>query len=218
MPINETFDNLSACWTYFSADPNNPNAFGPYTDADLGNVFRFNSISSATDYTQYLITPMLPGNDAMLMTFEYTEYLSSSFGDETFMVGTSSTTNDPSAFTWGPQITASETTTTYTSVLPAGTKYAAIKYTSDYVYYLYIDNVNITLLPNTPTFNITTTNLDFGNVNSGSSKDLSFPVNAYSLTSDITVTTAAPFSFSTNGSSFGTTATIAAATTPAMSR
>ena len=210
LPILETFDNLSACWTYFAADASNPNAFGPYTDANLGNVFRFNSISSATDYTQYLITPMLPGNDAMLMTFEYTEYMSSSFGDETFMVGTSSTTNDPSAFTWGPQITASETTTTYNSVLPAGTKYAAIKYTSNYVYYLYIDNVNITLLPNTPTFNITTTNLDFGNVNSGSSKDLSFPVNAYSLTSDITVTTAAPFSVSTNGTSFGATATITA--------
>jgi Domain of unknown function (DUF2436). len=208
LPINETFDNLSACWTYFSADPNNPNAFGPYTNSDLGNVFRFNSISQATDYTQYLITPMLPGNDAMLMSFDYTEY-TSSFGDETFMVGTSSTTNDPSAFTWGPEISASTTTNNYTYTLPAGTKYAAIKYTSDYVFYLFIDNLNITLLPTTPTFNIATTSLNFGNVNSGSTKDLSFPVTAYSLTSDITVTAAAPFSVSSNGTTFGATATIA---------
>ena len=209
LPIIETFDNLSACWTYFAADANNTNAFGPYTHSTLGNVFRFNSISSADDYTQYLITPMLPGNDPMLMTFEYTEYSSSSFGDETFMVGTSSTTNDPSAFTWGPEITASETTNTYSYTLPAGTKYAAIKYTSEYVYYLYIDNVNITLLPTTPTFNITTTSLNFGTVVAGSTKDLTFPVTAYALTNDITVTAAAPFSVSSNGTSFGSTATIA---------
>ena len=209
LPINETFDNLSACWTYFAADPSNPNAFGPYTDGTLGNVFRFSSISSADDYTQYLITPMLPGNDAMLMTFDYTEYLSSSFGDETFMVGVSSTTNNPSAFTWGPEVTASETTNTYSYTLPAGTKYAAIKYTSEYVYYLYIDNVNITLLPTTPTFNITTNSLNFGTVVAGSTKDLTFPVTAYALANDITVTAAAPFSVSSNGTSFGTTATIA---------
>lgn len=210
LPINETFDNLSACWTYFSADPNNPNAFGPYTSSDLGNVFRFNSISSADDYTQYLITPMLPGNEALLMTFEYTEYTSSSYGDETFMVGVSSTTNDPSAFTWGPEVTAGVTTNTYTYILPAGTKYAAIKYTSNYIYYLFIDNLNITVVPTTPTFNISTNSLSFGTILSGATKDLTFPVMAYALTNDITITAAAPFSVSTNGTSFGTTATLAA--------
>lgn len=209
LPINETFDNLSACWSYFAVDPSNTNVFGPYSHSTMGNVFRFNSYSSANDYTQYLITPMLPGNDAMLMNFEYTEY-SSTFGDETFMVGVSSTTNDPSAFTWGPEITASTTTNTYTYVLPAGTKYAAIKYTSNYVAYLYIDNVNITLVPSTPTFNISTNSLNFGSILSGATKDLSFPVMAYALTDDITITAAAPFSVSTNGTSFGTTATIAA--------
>ena len=207
LPVNETFDNLSSCWSYFAADAANSNVFGPYAHSTLGNVFRFNSFATATDYTQYLITPMLPGNDEMLMTFEYTGYSTSS--SETFMVGTSTTTNDLSAFTWGPEISAPATTSTYSATLPAGTKYAAIKYTSEYLYYLYIDNVNISVMPTTPTFNIQTNTLNFGTIVVGATKDLNFPVTAYALADDITVTAAAPFSVSSNGTTYGTTATIA---------
>lgn len=208
LPINETFDNLTACWQYYSADNTNPNAFGPEDDGTGNMVFAFNSYSSASDYTQYLITPMLPSTEPLLVSFDHYAFI----GSETFMVGFSSTTDAPSAFTWSSNITSTETEATYSTTAPAGTKYIAIKYTSNYLYYLYIDNFSIRAVPTTPTFDIATTSLNFNNVAIGSSKTFSFPVEAYSLTDNITVSATAPFTVSSDNSTFGATATITATT------
>lgn len=203
LPIMETFDNLSECWQYYSADAANPNDFGPEE-----GVFAFNSYSSASDYTQYLITPMLPSTEPLLVSFDHYAFI----GSETFMVGFSSTTDAPSAFTWSSNITSTATEATYNTTAPAGTKYIAIKYTSNYLYYLYIDNFSIRAVPTTPTFDIATTSLNFNNVAIGSSKTFSFPVEAYSLTDNITVSATAPFTVSSDNSTFGATATITATT------
>ena len=203
-PINEDFSSdLSACWQVFNADPNNPNEAG----VDQGE-FVFTSLSTANDYTQYLITPELHGTSDMLLSFDY--YADPS--TETFMVGYSSTTSDVSAFTWSNEETATSTQATYYMSLPAGTKYVAIKYTSNYMFWFVVDNLSIIDMPNTPTFNITTTSLDFGSINNGSTKSLSFPITGLALTSDITVSTAAPFAVSADGNTYGATATIPAST------
>lgn len=208
-PINEDFSSdLSACWQIIVSDPSNTNT--PGVDATYG-AFAFSSFSSVSsnDYLEYLITPELHGTSNMLLTFDYAG--TSANYDETFMVGYSSTTSDITAFTWSAETTASTTQTTYSQNLPAGTKYVAIKYTSVFGYYLLIDNLSIINMPTTPTFDITTTSLNFGNVVVGGNKDLDFPVNAYALTSDITVTAAAPFTVSADGTTFGATATIPSA-------
>ncbi len=203
-PINEDFSSdLSACWQVFNADPNNPNEAG----VDQGE-FVFTSFSTANDYTQYLITPELHGTSDMLLSFDY--YADPS--TETFMVGYSSTTSDVSAFTWSNEETATSTQATYYMSLPAGTKYVAIKYTSNYMFWFVVDNLSIIDMPTTPTFNITTTSLDFGSINNGSTKSLSFPITGLALTSDITVSTAAPFAVSADGNTYGATATIPAST------
>lgn len=203
-PINEDFSaELTPCWQVFNADPNNPNEAG----VDQGE-FVFTSLSTANDYTQYLITPELHGTSDMLLSFDY--YADPS--TETFMVGYSSTTSDVSAFTWSNEETATSTQATYYMSLPAGTKYVAIKYTSDYMFWFVVDNLSIIDMPTTPTFNITTTSLDFGSISNGSTKSLSFPITGLALTSDITVSTAAPFAVSADGNTYGATATIPAST------
>lgn len=203
-PINEDFSaELTPCWQVFNADPNNPNEAG----VDQGE-FVFTSYSTANDYTQYLITPELHGTSDMLLSFDY--YADPS--TETFMVGYSSTTSDVSAFTWSNEETATSTQATYYMSLPAGTKYVAIKYTSDYMFWFVVDNLSIIDMPTTPTFNITTTSLDFGSISNGSTKSLSFPITGLALTSDITVSTAAPFAVSADGNTYGATATIPAST------
>ena len=208
-PINEDFSSeLSACWQVLVNDPDNSNT--PWVDASGVFVFSSYSSVSSNDYTEFLITPELHGNGTMLLSFDYSGY--SAYYDETFMVGYSSTTSDLSAFTWSSEITAGTTFTTYYQSLPAGTKYVAIKYTSDYAYYLLIDNFSVIDMPTTPTFNITTTSLDFGSINNGGTKDLSFPITGLALASDITVSAAAPFAVSADGNTYGATATIPAST------
>ena len=103
------------------------------------NSFRFSSYSSASSYDQYLISPELNTTNGVDVTFYYTN--SSSYGDETFKVGYSTTTNDPTAFTWGDEIVANELQwTLYEGSFPAGTKYVGVYYYSNYQYYLYVDD------------------------------------------------------------------------------
>jgi hypothetical protein len=65
--------------------------------------------------------------------------------DESYKVGYSTTTNDPSAFTFGTEVT--EITELYaeqTATFPAGTKYIAIASTAYDAFYLFVDDITIT--------------------------------------------------------------------------
>ena len=104
------------------------------------NSFRFSSYSNASSYDQYLISPELNTTNGVDVTFYYAGY---SYGSETFKVGYSTTSNDPSAFTWGDQITATGTDwNLYEGSFPAGTKFVGIYYFSNYQYYMYVDDFN----------------------------------------------------------------------------
>lgn len=128
IPFEENFDALN-CWSMQNQVSNT----GLYN-----NMFRFYYGYS----DQYLISPELVASaNQVQVEFEYYVYL----GTETFHVGYSTTTNEISAFTWGDEIAATNTSAlTYSETFPANVKYIAIKYTSYDKYYLYIDNFSVT--------------------------------------------------------------------------
>lgn len=128
IPFEEHFDALN-CWLMKNQVGNT----GLYN-----NMFRF--YYGYND--QHLISPELVASaNQVQVEFEYYVYS----GTETFHVGYSTTTNDVSAFTWGDEIAATNTSAlTYSETFPANVKYIAIKYTSYDKYYLYIDNFSIT--------------------------------------------------------------------------
>ena len=109
-----------------------------------------------TNYPQYLISPQfVASTNPLQVEFYYTN--NSTYYAETFHVGYSTTTNDVTAFTWGPEISVSNggIWLQYTGTIPAGAKYIAIKCTSDDQYYLYIDDITIAnpptcIAPSTP--------------------------------------------------------------------
>ena len=114
-----------------------------YTAHGGSSVFRFYYTSN---YPQYLISPVLEDNNGGNMSFYYASY--SLNYDETFKVGYSTTTNDPSAFTWGSQVTATNVYSSeylqYGYDFPAGTKYVAIACTSNDQFYFFVDDIVVT--------------------------------------------------------------------------
>ena len=93
---------------------------------------------------QYLISPEFDGTSALTVSFWYknAETLLNAY-TETFQVGYSTTTREPSAFTWLGEMTISDPVwTRYEGNFPSGTKYIAIQYTSVNKLGLYIDDFN----------------------------------------------------------------------------
>ena len=96
---------------------------------------------------QYLISPDLSSyitGSNLVLEFYYRNYYYNVAYSETFQVGFSSTDNEITSFDFGETITASnQQWTRYSNSIPSGTKYIAIKHTSDDQYALYIDNFSI---------------------------------------------------------------------------
>lgn len=87
---------------------------------------------------QYLITPGLPDNVPVTVSFFYRNFSAPNF--ETFQVGYSTTTRDIDAFTWGDEISEQSVEwKQYVNTFPAGTQYVAVKYSSN-LYRLYLDD------------------------------------------------------------------------------
>ncbi|MCR4812869.1 MAG: choice-of-anchor J domain-containing protein [Bacteroidales bacterium] len=182
LPYTESFENGLGCWTAISNNTENENVdddgFGvisdfPYGGHDGNSCFVFSSFTEATDYTQYLISPELNLTDACNLTFYYTQR--SNTYPESCVVMVSSTTNDPASFSQiGEEIVAEDIAGTWTEAtfnIPANTKYIAFKYTSDYAWFMAIDD--ITLNSGTATINYTITvlsdNTNMGTVSGGGS-------------------------------------------------
>ena len=182
LPYNESFENGLGCWTAISNNTENENVdedgFGVISDFTYGghdgnSCFVFSSFTEATDYTQYLISPELNLTDACNLTFYYTQR--SNTYPESCVVMVSSTTNDPASFSQiGEEIVAEDIAGTWTEAtfnIPANTKYIAFKYTSDYAWFMAIDD--ITLNSGTATINYTITvlsdNTNMGTVSGGGS-------------------------------------------------
>ena len=145
LPYSYGFEdnNLSADgWTTQNPSGLDASNFGIRTDAkktgDYG--FQFSSYDDNGEHTQYLISPELNATTGVVAQFYYKAQ--NSYGTELFKVGYSTTDNEISSFTFGPEISTSSTSWTQSEEFsfPAGTKYVAVYYYSDWQYYLYVDD------------------------------------------------------------------------------
>ena len=145
LPYTEDFEGTTRdCWTLISNNTANQGYLGFNTDQNHtqggSTVLRMSSYSSASDYTQYAISPELTIENAAAVSLYYKRYTS---GSETFKFGYSSTGTNDADFEWSGNVSATTSWQEYTATVPAGTKYIAIKYISDYAYYLYIDDITV---------------------------------------------------------------------------
>lgn len=79
------------------------------------------------------------------------------------------------------------------------------------MFYMNLDDVVIFAQPTGPTIIAQPSSINFGTLAAGSSQTQSVDVVTYNLTAGVTATTAAPFAVSADGTTFTTTATVAAA-------
>jgi len=137
---------------------------------------RMSSYNSASDYTQYLITPKLSVVSGDSLAFWFKKSSSSTYNTDSIAVGISATDSGAASFTFGPKL--SWTSTSYQRHAQALESYAgqevfvAIKYTGTYDYYYYIDDVTgpeVWVNPNpVPVFS--SSSLAFGDVFASSTK------------------------------------------------
>ena len=138
LPFTEGFEGDLNCWTL--VDCNSMTEQSSWTHYTGNYTFRFHFNKTPP---QYLISPELATTSAQkTVSFWYKNR--STDQPETFQVGYSTTTPNPSAFTWRSEITASNGQwTPYEDNYPATTKYIAIKYTSNNQYELFIDDFSV---------------------------------------------------------------------------
>ncbi|MCQ2284442.1 MAG: DUF2436 domain-containing protein, partial [Bacteroidales bacterium] len=206
LPFFENCDYFSPCWQYYNESTSNTNEIGPINNEGYGNIFHFSSMLPANNFNQYLISPLLTSTGPIIFKFDYWD---TDLGREQFQVGYSTTNDNPTSFNWETQTTSSASVQNYETVLPANTKFVAIKYLSNDMFYLYLDNFSIQVIPTEPTITASQENLNFGTVGVGTARTLALPIRAYSLTDDISINANAPFSVSTDNLNFGSIATLA---------
>lgn len=116
--------------------------------------FRFSSYRTRGENAQYLISPELDAPNGVIVSFAW----KASHGNysESFKVGYSTTDTDVASFTWDEGTTSSNTGwSTIEKTFPAGTKYVAIYYYSNYCAYIYIDDFSFTVPLSGPGLTVT---------------------------------------------------------------
>ncbi|MDR0763673.1 MAG: M6 family metalloprotease domain-containing protein, partial [Bacteroidales bacterium] len=157
-PFSWSFEDVQPCYDFSAveADPGknitgafSGNVTGGSTAYDInphtGNfAYIFSSYYKADNYNQYMISPRIvaPAENALKIELWYKNLSSNS--SESFKVGYSLTDNNTSNFIWTADVTdASTSWKLYTLTVPAGTKYIAINYYSNFKYFLAIDDITI---------------------------------------------------------------------------
>lgn len=116
------------------------------TSYEGARCYRFYG-DEATSPSQYLISPRLPGDCAVKVSFYYLNYVFPS--TDRFQVGYSTTDSEVGSFTWSDVITAQgHDWELYENVFPQGTRYVAIQYPPGQLFFFVDDfcfEVNSTL-------------------------------------------------------------------------
>ena len=148
----ENVDNLQ-CWTL--TDCHSITGVSPTGNHSGNRCFSFYFTQTPP---QYLISPELDGTSAIDVSFYYKNHLDDY--KETFQVGFSTTSNLDD-FKWGDEVEAADENNwmLYEETFPKGTKYVAIKCTSDDRYHLLIDDFSILANDDDKDFAITTDNV-----------------------------------------------------------
>lgn len=165
-----------------------------------------------------LITPEIHATDPMLLSFDFGTDEGEAYPTK-FRIGYSATDMTEASFTFLSEVTAGTWMDTYTTVIPAGTKYIAIDVTlmGSYTMWfwqvanaLYIDNFSLTAITE-PMMMANPTTVNMGSIEVGSQSIKDVQVLTALLTDNITVTAPANFEVSgDNGSTYATTATLPA--------
>lgn len=168
-----------------------------------------------------LVTPEIHSENALMVSIEHMSYAAAT-GEtptaSTFRIGYSSTNTDPASFSWLAETEVSmDWFDTYTTPVPAGTKYVAIDLVTlgTYLYwgffevedYVIFDNFSLTEL-NEPVLMVADETMNFGNVVYGGVVDMSTSVVAALLTDPIAVSTTANFEVSTDGNTYAASTTL----------
>ena len=155
LPYTEGFENGIGSWTMSNCHSSTGVTTTSSYVHEGSAAFAFHWY---TQPPQYLISPELAGAEEGL-DVEFFYYATSSYYAETFQVGYSTTTNDVNSFTFEDEVTATNADGwgTYTTSFPAGTKYVAVKCTSNDAFYLSVDDFTFTAAeggdePDEPTF------------------------------------------------------------------
>ena len=124
------------CWTMLNCHPATQRVDDIQHTGDYCFKFHY-----TTNPPQYLISPKFAGNTGVAVSFYYAG-INNSY-TEHFQVGYSTTTKAPKDFIWSDEVTVNGNTwRRYEESFPVGTKYVAIKCTSDDQMYLFLDDFN----------------------------------------------------------------------------
>jgi hypothetical protein len=134
LPFTEDFEKGIGSWQVLSGDEIYTGIWDVYKQT---KAFAFWG-----NGPQYLITPRIDCPAKIKVTLYYA--INNKDYPKSFQVGYSTSTNDPSAFTWDDEVTATVFDyKKYEHTFPAGTTYVAVKYTSNNNWFLYIDDFSI---------------------------------------------------------------------------
>jgi PKD repeat protein len=145
-PFAESFESGIGCWTYRSMNTQNASALGICEFNDGTHGFKFSSYNNgASNYNQYLISPLLNHNGELELSFDYALY--NPRYQERFKIMYSTTNNTVDDLIEVPNTTttvSSQSFQSFSCTVPAEAKYLAINYcpTSDMTY-LYIDDIRV---------------------------------------------------------------------------
>ena len=157
LPYEYNFDDMLTsntpdidCWTVYSWSENNEIGYYYQDDEHTGIMIGFGSTYPDTDYDQILISPELNTEAPVTVSFDYrpNRYDEESH-IESFMVGYMTSMEEfDVVFVDAVEATNPDEFTTYTTTLPAGTKYVVVYYTGEnpytlnggYYSYLFVDN------------------------------------------------------------------------------
>jgi hypothetical protein len=139
LPYEDGFEDGIAAWTLVDCT-SGTGLSNTHNGGAKGFAFKYNS-----NPPQYLISPEFEGTSAMTVSFWYR--IQNASYPETFQVGYSTTTKDVGEFTWGDEVTATNNNDwlQYEADFPNGTKYVAVRYNSNDMYYLFVDDFSFTV-------------------------------------------------------------------------
>ena len=145
-PFVESFESGIGCWEYRSMNTQNAAALGICEFTNGTHGFKFSSYNSgASNYNQYLISPLLNHIGELDLSFNYALYNPNY--PERFKIMYSTTTNTVESLIEVANTTTDVSSNSFSSfrgTVPAEAKYLAINYcpTRDMTY-LYIDDIRI---------------------------------------------------------------------------
>lgn len=173
---------------------------------------QFLSIINAASVTtnDWIISPEMPTVSSGTLTF-YARELTTEYGAEIMRVLYSTTDANPSSFTTIQQVNVSSTTwASYSYSIPAGAKYVAINCISYDKFALFLDDISISYTTNEAAIATVPSSTDFGTVRTSESATSTVSVTGYNLSANITASTTAPYSVSTDGTTFSSSVSLSA--------